>query len=54
MIKTVSLTQGTTFADAPWRFEAGSPNTAGIMGLGAAIDYVTELGLLPINSMSNR
>ncbi|PVU34435.1 bifunctional cysteine desulfurase/selenocysteine lyase [Yersinia pestis] len=48
MIKTVSLTQGTTFADAPWRFEAGSPNTAGIMGLGAAIDYVTELGLLPI------
>ncbi|CRG49700.1 cysteine desulfurase SufS [Yersinia wautersii] len=48
MIKTVSLTQGTTFADAPWRFEAGSPNTAGIMGLGAAIDYVTELGLLQI------
>lgn len=48
MIKTVSLTQGTTFADAPWRFEAGSPNTAGIMGLGAAIDYVTELGLLLI------
>lgn len=48
MIKTVSLTQGTTFADVPWRFEAGSPNTAGIMGLGAAIDYVTELGLLPI------
>lgn len=54
MIKTVSLTQGTTFADAPWRFEAGSPNTAGIMGLGAAIDYVTELGLLQINSMNNR
>ncbi|WP_038834403.1 cysteine desulfurase SufS [Yersinia pseudotuberculosis] len=48
MIKTVSLTQGTTFADAPWRFEAGSPNTAGIMGFGAAIDYVTELGLLLI------
>ncbi|WP_145514284.1 cysteine desulfurase SufS [Yersinia massiliensis] len=48
MIKTVSLTQGTTFADAPWRFEAGSPNTAGIMGLGAAIDYVNELGLAQI------
>ncbi|HDL6958934.1 TPA: cysteine desulfurase SufS [Yersinia enterocolitica] len=45
MIKTVSLTQGTTFADAPWRFEAGSPNTAGIMGLGAAISYVNGLGL---------
>ncbi|MGP6381140.1 cysteine desulfurase SufS [Yersinia bercovieri] len=48
MIKTVSLTQGTTFADAPWRFEAGSPNTAGIMGLGAAISYVNELGLAQI------
>ncbi|HHJ0102422.1 TPA: cysteine desulfurase SufS [Yersinia enterocolitica] len=45
MIKTVSLTQGTTFADAPWRFEAGSPNTAGIMGLGAAISYVNGLEL---------
>lgn len=48
MIKTVSLTQGTTFADAPWRFEAGSPNTAGIMGLGAAISYVNQLGLTEI------
>ncbi|WP_145537390.1 cysteine desulfurase SufS [Yersinia kristensenii] len=48
MIKTVSLTQGTTFADAPWRFEAGSPNTAGIMGLGAAISYVNQLGLAEI------
>ncbi|AJJ09493.1 cysteine desulfurase, SufS family protein [Yersinia rohdei] len=45
MISTVSLTQGTTFANAPWRFEAGSPNTAGIMGLGAAISYVNQLGL---------
>ncbi|CNG12132.1 bifunctional cysteine desulfurase/selenocysteine lyase [Yersinia enterocolitica] len=45
MIKTVSLTQGTTFADAPWRFEAGSPNTAGMMGLGAAISYVNGLEL---------
>ncbi|EPB9668902.1 cysteine desulfurase SufS [Yersinia enterocolitica] len=49
MIKTVSLTQGTTFADAPWRFEAGSPNTAGIMGLGAAISYVNGLGLEQIH-----
>ena len=45
MIKTVSLTEFPTFADAPWRFEAGSPNTAGIMGLGAAISYVNGLGL---------
>lgn len=45
MIRTVSLTEGTTFNDAPWRFEAGSPHTAGMMGLGAAIDYVEQVGL---------
>ncbi|EBX6015281.1 cysteine desulfurase SufS [Salmonella enterica subsp. enterica serovar Dortmund] len=45
MISTVSLTKGTTWAKAPWRFEAGTPNTGGIVGLGAAIDYVTSLGL---------
>ncbi|AMO49233.1 Cysteine desulfurase [Enterobacter sp. FY-07] len=45
MIATVSLTEGTTYAKAPWRFEAGTPNTGGIIGLGAAIDYVTRLGL---------
>lgn len=45
MIATVSLTEGTTYAKAPWRFEAGIPNTGGIIGLGAAIDYVSSLGL---------
>lgn len=45
MIATVSLTEGTTYAKAPWRFEAGTPNTGGIIGLGAAIDYVSALGL---------
>ncbi|MWL74129.1 aminotransferase class V-fold PLP-dependent enzyme, partial [Escherichia coli] len=30
MIATVSLTEGTTYAKAPWRFEAGTPNTGGI------------------------
>lgn len=45
MIQQVSLTHGTTYAEPPWRFEAGSPNTAGMMGLGAAIDYVNALGL---------
>lgn len=48
MIQQVSLTQGTTYAEAPWRFEAGSPNTAGIMGLGAALSYVSQLGLAQI------
>lgn len=45
MIATVSLTEGTTYAKAPWRFEAGTPNTGGIIGLGAAFDYVNALGL---------
>jgi cysteine desulfurase/selenocysteine lyase len=35
----------TTFADVPQRFEAGTPDIAGAVGLGAAIDYVTGLGL---------
>lgn len=45
MIRTVSLTEGTTFNDAPWRFEAGSPHTAGMIGLGAAIDYIEQVAL---------
>ncbi|ELQ6171529.1 cysteine desulfurase SufS [Cronobacter dublinensis] len=45
MIATVSLTQGTTWAAAPWRFEAGTPNTGGIIALGAAMDYVDAIGL---------
>ncbi|MBP2171223.1 cysteine desulfurase/selenocysteine lyase [Erwinia toletana] len=45
MIATVSLTEGTSFAAAPWRFEAGTPNTGGIIGLGAALAYVAALGL---------
>ncbi|UVK77000.1 MAG: L-cysteine desulfurase [Sodalis sp. Fle] len=45
MIRTVSLSAGTTFIEAPWRFEAGSPNTAGMIGLGAAIDYINQIGL---------
>lgn len=45
MIATVSLTEGTTYAKAPWRFEAGTPNTGGIIGLGAAIEYVSAIGL---------
>lgn len=45
MIRQVSLTAGTIPPIRSWRFEAGSPNTAGIMGLGAAFDYVEALGL---------
>ena len=49
MIATVSLTEGTTWTKAPWRFEAGTPNTGGIIGLGAALDYVNGLGLTAID-----
>jgi cysteine desulfurase/selenocysteine lyase len=38
----------TLFADPPQRFEAGTPDIAGAVGLGAAIDYVTDLGLARI------
>ena len=48
MIATVSLSEGTTWAKAPWRFEAGTPNTGGIIGMGAALDYINGLGLTQI------
>jgi cysteine desulfurase/selenocysteine lyase len=44
MIKEVSF-EGTTFNDAPYKFEAGTPNIAGFIGLGAAVDYLGQLGL---------
>ncbi len=33
------------YQDAPWRFEAGTGNIADAVGLGAAIDYVTKIGM---------
>ncbi|CAM5385050.1 SufS family cysteine desulfurase [Eoetvoesiella caeni] len=44
MIRTVSF-ERSTYADAPQRFEAGTPNIAGVVGLAAAIDYVLDIGL---------
>ncbi len=37
--------QSTTFAELPHRFEAGTPNVEGAVGLAAAIDYLNEIGL---------
>lgn len=34
-----------TWAELPWKFEAGTPNIAGAIALGAAIDYIQELGI---------
>ena len=44
MIKSVHL-RHTTFADIPHKFEAGTPDVAAAIGLGAAIDYLTALGM---------
>jgi cysteine desulfurase/selenocysteine lyase len=44
MIGSVSFS-GTTFNELPYKFEAGTPNYAGAIGLGAAIDYLSQLGL---------
>ena len=44
MISNVYLPTGTTWNQIPWRFEAGTPNTAGIIGLGAAISYIEKIG----------
>lgn len=43
MIKSVTF-EKTTYNDLPHKFEAGTPNIAGVIGLGAAIDYLTKLG----------
>lgn len=44
MIKEVRF-EGTVFNDAPHKFEAGTPNIAGFIGLGAAVDYLSALGM---------
>ncbi len=44
MIRSVTF-EKTLYNDLPYRFEAGTPNIAGTIGLGAAVDYVTSVGL---------
>jgi cysteine desulfurase/selenocysteine lyase len=44
MILSVSF-EKTTYNELPYKFEAGTPNIAGVIGFGAAIDYVTAVGL---------
>jgi cysteine desulfurase/selenocysteine lyase len=44
MIREVRF-DGTVFADPPHRFEAGTPNIAGHVGLGAAVDYLDAIGM---------
>jgi cysteine desulfurase/selenocysteine lyase len=40
----------TTFNDPPHKFEAGTPNIAGVIGLGAAVDYLNDLGMAAIEA----
>ncbi len=44
MIKMVSFSK-TLYNDLPYKFEAGTPHIAGVIGLGAAIDYLNDMGL---------
>jgi cysteine desulfurase/selenocysteine lyase len=44
MIKTVRI-EGTTYHDLPWKFEAGTQAIGEVIGLGAAVDYLSNLGM---------
>jgi cysteine desulfurase/selenocysteine lyase len=44
MIRTVAF-EKTTYNDLPYRFEAGTPHIAGVIGLGAAVDYLQSIDL---------
>ncbi|MDT2756006.1 cysteine desulfurase [Enterococcus asini] len=48
MIDFVNL-YDSTWKELPWRFEAGTPNIAGAIGLGAAIDYLSAVGMEKIH-----
>jgi cysteine desulfurase/selenocysteine lyase len=49
MIHTVTF-EKTTYAEVPARFEAGTPDIAGVIGLGTAVDYLMDLGLPAIEA----
>ena len=52
MIKQVRF-DGSEYNDLPYKFEAGTPNIAGVVGLGSAIDYVRSLGIQNIEDHEN-
>ena len=47
MILEVSF-EGTTYNELPYKFEAGTPNISGVVGLGAAIDYLGNIGMAKV------
>ncbi|MFA5296918.1 MAG: cysteine desulfurase [Lutibacter sp.] len=52
MIKEVTF-EKTTYADLPYKFEAGTPNIAGVIAFGTAIDYLNDLGFDNITTYEN-
>lgn len=53
MIRSVTF-EKTEYNELPWKFEAGTPNIAGTIGLGTAIDYVQSIGYGPIQAQENQ
>ncbi len=49
MIKRVKLNEA-TWNDLPWKFEAGTPSVAEGIGLGAAVDYLSQFGMERVRS----
>lgn len=45
--------QDARYMDAPWKHEAGTPNAEGVIGLGAAIDYLEQIGFDAIQAHEN-
>jgi len=52
MIRKVTL-ESSTWNDIPWKFEAGTPNIAQVIGFGSAIDYINNIGLDAITQYEN-
>jgi cysteine desulfurase/selenocysteine lyase len=52
MIKEVFLDK-VTFNELPYKFEAGTPNVADVLGLGAAVKYIEDIGLQNIKQIEN-
>ena len=48
MIKDVTM-EASTYACLPFKFEAGTPDIAGIIGLGAAVDFINSIGMQTIH-----
>ncbi len=53
MIDNVTF-EKTTYNELPFKFEAGTPHIAGVVGLGAALDYVNQIGYEKINAYEHQ